>query len=67
MEGVCDIQQLTSKVQGNREKIGRQPRSTGEKIAFFGRAEEMVEHFHSVDTAKFVLLIVFTLTQRSPE
>ena len=47
--------------------MGRQPRSTGEKIAFLGRAEEMVEHFHSVDTAKIVLLIVFTLTQRSPE
>ena len=54
------------KVQGNREKIGRQPRSTGEEVAFFGRAEEMAE-ITRPDTAKFVVLIVFTLTQCSLE
>ena len=43
---ICDIQKITSLVQGNREKKGRQPRGTGEGVALLGEAVNTLPNFY---------------------
>ena len=43
---ICDIQKITSLVQGNREKKGRQPRGTGEAVALLGEAVDTLPNFY---------------------